>query len=49
MTLTQDERQQPPLPPGQRCWKCDVKLDQNYHGAAHYRGKWWCLSCLMKG
>lgn len=46
--MTKEDFEQPPLPPGERCTHCDVKLDLNYRGAAFWQGKWYCLTCFMR-
>jgi hypothetical protein len=46
--MTKEDFQQPQLPPGTRCHRCDVALDANYHGAAFWRNAWYCLTCFMR-
>jgi len=47
-TPSNDHYQQPPLPLGASCCRCERILDQT-RGAGWWDGRWWCLACLAKG
>lgn len=46
-TIDPETFQQPALPEGEHCCRCDRLLDQT-HGAAHWRGRWFCLRCFAR-